>query len=400
MRNLKEYRQAGRGNPFDPQQLEDHPYDFVSLPTEVAKVVAPGHDRLLDDRLHGVLHLTYRSETPLHVGSGSLDTSQDYVVSKRAFSGRAVSGRATALRSLVRRQGKPVLPGTSWKGVVRSRFEAFTRSSLCLVSSGAKEKAGKLPDVLCKECGATDGKVQVEILDPKVRALKAPGGGKPNLNELSPADALFGCMGYRGRVRPTEGEIEGEIEGEAAKDLLRVPPLEGPQMHRLAKPDKVAARHDRGVYGQGKQPLEISQVEGRKFYYDGPVRSENQQGKREPIDHVPAGSTIRLAVHFSNLDHAELGALLLAAGHGEGVGIVRFGGFKSAGLGKVRLVKAEVLTHGAHPAVRRWRHPPAESLDLEALVAAAHGAPWFDKEALHQLDQVTRRCRPEAGGGR
>jgi CRISPR/Cas system CSM-associated protein Csm3 (group 7 of RAMP superfamily) len=396
MRNLEEYKEAGRSNPLDPQQLEEHPYDFVTLPTEVAKVLAPGHDRLLDDHLHGVLHLTYRSETPLHVGSGSLDTSQDYTFSERAF-----SGRATPLRGLVRRQGKPVLPGASWKGVVRSRFEAFTRSSLCLVNTKAKEETWKLPEVLRKECGATGGKVQVKIQDSKVCNLRAPQGGKPNLNELSPADALFGCMGYRGRVRPTEGEIEGE----PAKDLLRVPPLEGPQMHRLAKPGKIAARHDRGVYGHGKQSLHISQVEGRKFYYDGPVRSENQQGLQkprgwEPIDQVPAGSTIRLAVHFSNLDHAELGALLLAAGHGEGVGIVRFGGFKSAGLGKVRLVKAEVLTHGARLAVRRWRLPPAESLDLEALVAAAHGAPWFDKEALHQLDQITRRCRPEAGGGR
>ncbi len=384
MRNRKHYEEHGRNDPLSPDQRKEHPYDFVSLPDRPAKGKVTGHDRFLADRLTGKLIFVYETLTPLHVGSGVFETAAEC----------GLAGGSKPVRGIVRKLGRPVLPGSGWKGVVRARFEAITNSRLGTRTRLSMVEDWKLPRELRPD---RKGRVRVDLYDPRLPDLesisisRSHGESDKNVNDklakLSPAEALFGSMGYRGRIHPSDGVIEGP----ASREPLPVPPLEGPAAHRLAKPGKARKRDGGGV--------EILEVEGRKFYYDGPILDSRPTGgngdrgpARELIDSVPAGCTITLEIHFESLTESELGALLVSAGWGEKVGIVRFGGYKPAGLGKVRLndVKGEACRGWS---TRRWQRPASEAIDLDRAVKTAENEGIIDAKALAELHEVTTRLR-------
>jgi CRISPR/Cas system CSM-associated protein Csm3 (group 7 of RAMP superfamily) len=375
MRDPSQYEEHGRTNPLSDEQRRQHPYDFVSLPLRPVKGSAVGHDRYLPGRLTGILTFTYQTVTPLHVGSGVFETAAQC----------GLSGGSQPVRGIVRRLGKPVLPGSSWKGAVRARFEAITQSRLGVSTRLAKVEPAKLPRVLRPlERG---GKVKIEVLDGRLQNLEPADVRNPSqLANLSPADALFGAMGYRGRLHPVDGVITGPL----LEHPLSVPPLESPAAHRLAKPGAVH-RADHGV--------EISEVEGRKFYYDGPLlesRAKEGDDRRpvlEHIDAVPAGATITIDVLVESVTEAELGALLVCAGHGEGIGVVRLGGYKPAGLGKVRLTAVKGDLYRGLP-TRGLRQAAPEPLDPEGAVKAAHREGLIAPSALAELHTITTRTRP------
>lgn len=373
MRDPSQYEEHGRTNPLSDEQRRQHPYDFVSLPNQPVKGSAVGHDRYPPGRLTGILTFTYQTVTSLHVGSGVFETAAQC----------GLSGGSQPVRGIVRRLGKPVLPGSSWKGAVRARFEAITQSRLGVPTRLAKVEPAKLPRVLRPlERG---GRVKIEVLDGRLQNLEPADVRNPNqLANLSPADALFGAMGYRGRLHPVDGVITGPL----LDHPLSVPPLESPAAHRLAKPG--AAR--RVNYG-----VEISEIEGRKFYYDGPLlesranEGDNRRPVREHIDAVPAGATITIDVLVESVTEAELGALLVCAGYGEGIGVVRLGGYKPAGLGKVRLATVTGELHRGLP-TRGLRQAAPEPLDPESAVKTARES-LIDPSALAELHNITTRTR-------
>ena len=385
MRDPEKYLAEGRNDPHSPEQRLEHPYDFVSLPDKPAKGDVVLHHTIPADRWSGTLRLVYRLETPLHIGSGVFENAKDL----------GLSARDQPVRGILRSGDRPVLPGSSWKGVVRSRFEAITHSRFALDPKTRAEGVEKVPETLRRGTG----KHHFELRDPKVRELAAQRiVRKPaDLETASPADTLVGCMGYRARVLPGEGKIEGE----AANRTLDVPALESPQPHRLAKPG--AMRHERDAR------YAMTQVEGRKFYYDGEVRrrddarsqlpgqsarDRDREPSWEPIDYVPEGATITLDVAVRSLSEAEIGGLLVAAGHGDAVGIVRFGGYKSAGLGKATLVETTAaLQKGS--GVRAWRRQDPEAFDLGRAVAEGHRR-LIDTKLLAELHQITTMRRPSA----
>lgn len=378
MRDPSAYLEEGRSDPLAPDQLEEHPYDFVSLPAALARGAAVGHDKSSTGRLSGHLLLVYRNDTPLHIGSGVFETAEDC----------GLQGGTMPVRGIVRRLGRPVLPGSSWKGAVRARFEAITRSPLGVAAHGGREDVAKLPQPLIPP----DARDKVDVRLPQLPAASRINRGRKGdheirneLAELGPAEALFGAMGYRGRLHPGDGEIAGDV----ATVPLAVPPLESPAVHRLAKPGAAS------VVGNH---IEITDVEGRKFYYDGPLLDHRilQGGANrriyEWIDHVPAGSTIRLKVVVESVTEAEIGALLVSAGMGSDAGILRFGGYKPAGLGKVTLAKAEGTLHRLF-GTTAWRRPPGQPLDATSAVAAAHASGLIDAGALAELNAITTRLR-------
>ncbi len=375
MRDPKEYHRHERNDPLTPEQLREHPYDFVSIPAEPATVdTAVGHDRYHPQRLTGNLTLVYETLSPLHVGSGVFESASEC----------GLEGGITPVRGIVRSQGRSVLPGSGWKGAVRARFEAITRSRLCLVDTQSREPAFKVPDAL----KGADRSHSVRITDPRVGKNRPLGTiSEAQLSRLSPAEALFGAMGYRGRLHPSDGRIEGP----SATKPLRVAPLDGPVMHRRAKPGASA--------NTGGSNIAISEVEGRKFYYDGDVvhsrtspRNGGGPGAYDNVDHVPAGCTITLEVHLESVTLAELGALLISAGHGGDTGILRFGGYKPAGLGKVRLQQARPdLREGS--SARTWRRQGLAEIDVAKAITAARDQ-LIDLAALSELHQVTTRKRP------
>lgn len=380
MRDPKAYAQNGRNNPHHPDQMREHPYDFVSLPKKPTIVKAPGHDLYPAELYSGVLTLIYRIVTPLHVGSGSFESSQAC----------GLGGKDQPVRGIVRRAGRSILPGSSWKGPVRARYEAITQSRLALAKDFHKQYPEKVPEPLRIHESRPH---EVRIEDPRLRTLRARQKERHEearefLKSLSPAESLFGAMGYRGRVHPGDGFIEAPPPGAP----LTIAPMESPAAHRLAKPGQ--AVNGRGI------SIEIHQVEGRKFYYDGDVvhaRNTTSHGEAhaftsELVDYVPAGSVITVEVHLEAVDLAELGALLISAGYGPEVGILRFGGFKPAGLGKVELreIRTE-LRPGA--ATRSWKRPAPVVLDVEQALHAAQET-LIDAEALRELHTVTTMRRP------
>lgn len=380
MRDLDRYKDYGRNDPLSDEQRREHPYDFVSLPDEPAlvppaRIRALLHNRYPSDLLTGILTLTYETVTPLHVGSGVFETAAQC----------GLAGGSQPVRGIMRRLGLPVLPGSSWKGAVRARFEAVTRSRLGVLTRSATTEPVKLPRELRPD--RERGKVKIELSDPRLQVLKpADVRNLDQLARLSPADSLFGAMGYRGRLHPAEGVIEGP----SLKHPLSVPPLESPAAHRLAKPG-AAVRQGDGI--------RISEVEGRKFYYDGPLlESRSNEGDvqrqvREYIDAVPAGVTIKIDILVESVTEAELGALLVCAGYGENVGVLRFGGYKPAGLGKVRLIEVKATLRRGSPS-RRGRRPEIEPFNPLGAVDKAFHEDLIDRSALAELHEITTRTRP------
>lgn len=381
MRDPKAYVDHGRNDPHSPEQRLEHPYDFVSLPDAPARAEAVPHNRYPDDRWSGTLTLVYRLETPMHAGSGVFETAEEC----------GLRGGARPVRGISRSLGRPILGGSSWKGAVRARFEAITRSRLGQRTRTQPEPAFKVPEALKK---GDAKKYRFDLDDPKVRASEPMGTVRrfeDLAGKLSPAESLFGCMGYRGRVMAGEGAVEGP----RAEEPLKVPALDSPVAHRLAKPG--------GLVHSGGSKYRITAVEGRKFYYDGDVMHhrvvDGAYGSKEVyewVDSVPAGSTITVEVQLQSLSVAEVGALLVSAGHGSEVGILRFGGYKSAGLGKVRLESATAeLSKGR--STRRWKrsdHSPSETVfDLDASVEEARKS-LIDGERLKELHTVTTLRRP------
>lgn len=376
MRDIKAYQEQGRNNPHSPEQMEEHPYDFVSLPERPAKGVAVPHNATPADRWSGTLRLAYHLEMPLHVGSGVFETAEEC----------GLRGGSKPVRGISRSMGRPILGGSGWKGAVRARFEAITASRLALRPRTQQEWELQVPQALHQ---GQHRKYRFDLADPKVQAAEPLRIARSlqDLESASPADVLFGCMGYRGRVLPGEGTIEGP----AAEDPLRVAALDSPMSHRLAKPGGLSHVHS--------STYQITEVEGRKFYYDGDLVSHRTLvgagGPREVyewIDYVPAGSTIRLDVGLASLTETEVGALLISAGLGNDVGILRFGGYKSAGLGKVRLESVDAQLHQGR-ATRRWKRAPGTGLDLDGAVAAARQS-LVDATLLQELHTVTTLRRP------
>ncbi len=387
MRDRQAYLAAGRNDPLSDQQRKEHPYDFVSLPPTPAVGEAVGHSTYQDQRWNGSVVLVYVTESPLHVGSGSFELASDC--------GFAGDGRP--LRGIVRSQGLPVLPGSSFKGAIRTRFEAITRSRLGGAKDRHKERANQVPSPLRSFAG---GNHKVLIQDPRVAQLRQRPVDRRSttatvaqqLAALSPAEALFGAMNYRGRVQPGEGRITCP----RAQEPLSVPPMEGPVAHRLAKPGRIR------LPAAQVPNLVIDEVEGRKFHFDGPVLGSrpqtNEAGQQvgeafELVDFVPIGSRIEIGVRLTNVTAAEIGALLMAAGYGEDVGIVRLGGFKAAGLGKVRLLTERLEIHLVPGSTRRpWREERPIPFEVSPAITQARQR-LIDPAALRELHEITTRQR-------
>ena len=102
MRKREEYEHHGRNNPLAPEQLREHPYDFVALPAARVRSEIVGHDSYPAGHLTGTLHLVYSTVTPLHVGSGVFETAQEC----------GLGDRPIPVRGIMRRRGKRVLPGS------------------------------------------------------------------------------------------------------------------------------------------------------------------------------------------------------------------------------------------------------------------------------------------------
>ncbi|AFY68742.1 protein of unknown function DUF324 [Thalassoporum mexicanum PCC 7367] len=275
------------------------PYDFVPLPSDV-KRCDPAHPyELLNrpikkdlskagqniyrhDLWHGALHVTLSVKTSLHVSTGLTVMGTD------------IKHSAPLIKTM---ESSPLghlrIPGSSFKGVVRSVFEAITRSCLCKTKARAAKKY--------KEC-------EIKEKDKK-----------ENKSEICPACRVFGSMGWQGLISIFDCHCI-----EVSSDICFMPNLHGPGHHMCYD------EHER--------------VRGRKFYYNfDSAATESDKGvdTQVAVDEYK----FKTKLQFQNLSLAELGTLLIALGQDQNNSFnLKVGGGKPIGFGTVSInVEPEIF---------------------------------------------------------
>ena len=225
-------------------------------------------------------------------------------------------GREHQSLKLVRgKDGQPLIPGSSLKGIVRSVAEAISGS--CLV----------LPTKLDYGNGVFYKTLRsFQHCDSKER--------------LCPACRIFGAMSRNGTFLGKIGISDALVEGEVAVENLTLEPLMQP------KP-----RH-RVWYGDPRQP---NDMRGRKFYYHRPqgARTTKRQSEyNKTVEAVKPRTVFRFNVDYTNMAEDELALLVFALVlepemcHKVGMG-------KPVGLGSAKI---EVAQWQQHDVQMRYEH--------------------------------------------
>lgn len=266
-------------------------YRFVSLPDLVQR--APReyatHDRRVAGAFSGTIELTFRTEQPVHVGSGF-----------KALRGEDIVRRGATVRD------EPGVPGSSLKGVLRSRYEAITKSCALQAPSGGKVRSQSHPDV--RQASFTAEVRQLDVF----RSCDAGG--------MCPACALFGRMSQRSRISVTDFAADGSFV------LASLPEQFGPNAHHLGE---YRIEDDRG-----QRRFVVRSLKGRKFGCEqGPIAPNVRW---QTVEAIPTGVLLRGSLRVLNLRPEELGALLAVLGK-EPASALKIGAGKGQGFGRIRL---------------------------------------------------------------
>lgn len=254
------------------EEMNDEGYQFAPLPDRVRRAVRPQavHDRRVEGALSGTIQVVLRAQQPVHVGSGFKELRDDGSVVRRAAEVR----------------GRPGIPGSSLKGVLRSRYEAITRSCAGPAPKGGKVKSRSHDDV--KRASFTRKVSEMDVFRPCEDSHSCA------------ACALFGRMSLRSRITVTDFAAEEGTEFA----INKMPAQFSPRAHHLGNFDIVDT--DRG------KVFQVSSLKGRKFAAgQGPV-ADNAQLQR--VEVIPFGTLLRGELRILNVLPEELGGLLSALG--------------------------------------------------------------------------------------
>ncbi|MCX4242501.1 RAMP superfamily CRISPR-associated protein [Paraliomyxa miuraensis] len=225
-----------------------------------------------------------------------------------------------ALRAVARSNGRPVIPGSSMKGLIRARYEAITKS--CVGHEPPKRKV-TLDDQLPSRSHPYH---QVVLSDAVVRH-DVFAQCKPPM--LCAACALFGRMSQRGRI--------------SVHDLLAP---EGAALVDVELPKRFSPRpHHLGHYTvRGETAtLVVNELRGRKFHVgDAPPSTVEP----EYVEAIEPGTILTGRIICTNVTEAEVGGLLCASGISPASSLkigsakaYRFGRLEVAGVGRLDVVK-------------------------------------------------------------
>jgi hypothetical protein len=298
--------------------MTDPGYDFVPLSPDVRRAERgeARWDRRVPGTLAGYITATLTVEQPLHVGAGSKVVRAPHVVLRGA-----------------RIRGRPGVPGSSLKGVLRARYEAITRSCTTL-----------WPDTRIVKIRSSTTDIRRARLTPSAKA--------PIFDDLCkehsacPACALFGRMSLRSRVTVTD--FEGTSDTQFA--LATLPDRFGPNLHHVGP---------RRIDPTGKV-FEVHGLFGRKFHGGrGPAMET-----RHHVEVISVGSVLTGQIRVFNASPAELGGLMTALGYDPSSGLT-LGGGKAHGFGRVTCrVRCTMVPCGsAALEPERWRQAFVESPD-------------------------------------
>jgi CRISPR/Cas system CSM-associated protein Csm3 (group 7 of RAMP superfamily) len=256
-----------------------------------------------------------------------------------------------------------LIPGSSLKGVVRSTYEAITRSCLCKVT---RKYQSRIPSGY-QECVINRQRNQVEVCS---------------------ACQVFGAMDWQGLVQFTDAQCE-----EAGFSIGFMPSLYRP------RPE------ERQAYFNQQE-----KVAGRKFYYHAVKAVDKGQQQGIPVQQAGKEFTFTTQVRFMNLTPAELGTLLIVLGQDPQNKIaLKVGGGKPVGMGTMIVeVTQSKLIQTKQDWCDRYCSYDSEpnSLTNKALeqfmqtaIQAAHAQQLVQDRQLQELKQVlswpTNREPPE-----
>jgi len=265
---------------------ESKPYCFVSLPKQPPDRHKPiGHQRLRDDRFHGSLSLQLTVQTSSFVASGVVAMGSDL---------SSQIQNVPLIKLAVQRGNQLVIPGSSLKGVIRSTYEAITRSCLCKTDVNKKN----IPQSY-QECKRQTSK------------------GKNKLLKICPACQVFGAMEWQGLVSFEDALVEETQSSQI--DVGFMPSLYGP-------------RQKAPIYYKNNN--KNNNIVGRKFYYHAKEAVEKQQFQGTPIHKIAEQLNLTTQIRFRNLSQAQLGTLFIVLGQHENYPFaLKFGGGKPVGMG-------------------------------------------------------------------
>lgn len=280
--------------------MKDEGYDFVPLPERVRRAARPEarHDRRVAGAITASVDVTLVTEQPVHVGSGFKTMRDQRVVRAAVTSGEL-----------------PCVPGSTLKGVLRSRYEAITLSCALFPASH------RLVKVRSSSFDGAKARLSDKVTQ---RDVFSPCSGA----QICAACALFGRMSLRGRIAVSDFMPASAVSLEIAE----VAEMFTPNLHHVGPFNP--------THNGGETILEVRNLHGRKFARG---RGPETQG-RERIEVIPVGIGLHGKVRLANVTPAELGGFLAALGV-QPTSRLKVGGGKGHGLGRVRASLNAVHSH-------------------------------------------------------
>lgn len=267
-------------------------YEFVPFPKEVHR--GPRKTAVLDrrvaDTFSGTIDVTFVTRQPVHVGSGFKSLCDD----------------GTIVRRGVLIEGGPGVPGASLKGVLRSRYEAITKS--CALKAPRQKDGIRSSSTDIKHAYLTPGALKEAVFEPC------------SVGNMCAACALFGRMSQRSRMTVTDFVAEGEFVGDEMRQQF------SPNLHHLGKatPDTT----------DGKRQFAVSKLHGRKFAVgEGPT---SQEAVMQHVETIAENSVLQGSLRLFNLGKEELGGLLAVLGKNP-ASCLKIGAGKGQRFGRIEL---------------------------------------------------------------
>lgn len=299
-------------------------YDFVSLPQQkpdrvniqgIERKDKFGHDKyqLTTLRFSGKLFLDLTVVSPLAVNSGITVMGSDLAQQTLDATSAKYVATISLIQSFIQNNQRLIIPGSSLKGVVRSIYEAITRSCLCKTNA-------KVPDGY-SEC--------------------------KDISQLCPACVTFGAMSWLGLVHFHDAKYDPDNDKPGFQTGL-IPPLFSPQ------PDAVDLETREKIYYDKNK-----KIRGRKFY---PHSYQEEIKPTIRIQQAEIGKNFTTYVNYANLTKSQLGTLLIALGQDPENRLgLKIGSGKAVGMGTMRIdvVKIEQLN------INRYLSYNSNSSDLE-----------------------------------
>ena len=256
------------------------PYQFVSIPQGYPDRKHPaGHNQLnTNDYFTGQISLKLTVKTPTFIASGLVAMGSDL---------SQMTKNIPLIKVAINQENKLLIPGSSLKGVVRSVYEAITKSCICKTKARNEQIPHQYNE--CKE--------------PK---------------NLCPACRVFGAMGWQGLLN-----FNDCIADEIKPSVGLMPSLYSPRSYTPIYKNK------------GK-------VAGRKFYYHT-IKAVDKGKQGIPVQQAKAELTFITKLGFRNLKIEELGALLIVLGQDKYNSFaLKIGGGKPIGMGTMTVEITEI----------------------------------------------------------